>query len=343
MEQLNKYKSMVFSYSTAHFFVDFACAFLMFSSVAKDSTWYLSVLLYNFCAFALQMPFGALADAYNRNSRFALGGIVLIAAAFGLTGLPLAAAVVAGLGNGLFHVGGGIDVLNISQNQSSPLGIFVSPGALGLYLGTIQGKLGNLSFFWPLAFLAFSVLLILLSLRSHKGGYLNNSPFSLQRAPSPYGLIAAIFLFLVVCLRSHVGLTLQFPWKGSGYWGLALISGVVLGKVAGGFAADRFGMLKTSVFSMLGAAFLFLLPNVPMAGVLSIFLFNMSMPITLWVMAKIYPGAKGFTFGLLTFGLFIGYLPQYLSLPVSTAPLSFALMAIVSFLLLYGGIRGAKL
>jgi FSR family fosmidomycin resistance protein-like MFS transporter len=343
MELLSKYKSMIFSYSTAHFFVDFACAFLMFSSVANDSTWYLSVLLYNFCAFALQMPFGALADAYNRNSRFALGGIVLIAAAFGSTGLPLAAAIVAGLGNGLFHVGGGIDVLNISQNKSSPLGIFVSPGALGLYLGTIQGKLGNLSFFWPLVFLAFSALLILLASKLFKGGYPSNSPFSLQRASLSYGLIAAVSLFLVVCLRSYVGLTLQFPWKGRGYWGLTLISSVVLGKVAGGFAADRFGMLKTSVFSMLGAALLFLLPNVPMAGVLSIFLFNMSMPITLWVMAKIYPGAKGFTFGLLTFGLFIGYIPQYLGLPVPTAPLSFALMAVVSLLLLYGGISGAKL
>ena len=48
-------------------------------------------------------------------------------------------------------------------------------------------------------------------------------------------------------------------------------------------------------------------------------LFNMSMPVTLYLLAVNLPGLYGFSFGLLTFGLFLGFLPVYagLVLPVS--------------------------
>ena len=51
------------------------------------------------------------------------------------------------------------------------------------------------------------------------------------------------------------------------------------------------------------------------AGVAALFLFNMTMPVTLWAMVQLLPGAKGFSFGLLTFGLFIGFIPVYLGCP----------------------------
>ncbi len=334
---------MVFSYSTAHFIVDFACAFLMFSSIAETPEWYVCVLLYNFCAFAMQMPLGALADACNKNFLFAAAGCLLVAAAFGFTRLPYAAAVIAGIGNGMFHIGGGVDVLNISEKKSSALGIFVSPGAFGIYFGTILGKAGGLSLPFVLSALLLAVAFIFFSHRAQGGKYPLNAEFSLQSAASAPAIIGAFCLFLVVCLRSHVGLTLQFPWKSSGYWGLALICAVVFGKMAGGFAADRFGLLRTSAFSLGAAAVLFLFPDIPVVGVLSLLLFNMTMPITLWAMAKIFPSAKGFSFGLLTFGLFIGFLPKYLDLGISAAPWVFALLAVLSLTLLYVGIRKVKL
>ncbi|MDR1204719.1 MAG: hypothetical protein LBL26_04455, partial [Peptococcaceae bacterium] len=125
---------MVSVYSAAHFLVDFACAFLMFRAAAGTPDWYLCVLLYNFCAFATQMPLGVLADQWDRNSLFAAIGCVLVGAAFGLRYFPVAAAVTLGVGNGMFHVGAGVDVLNISEEKSGALGVFVSPGAFGIYL-----------------------------------------------------------------------------------------------------------------------------------------------------------------------------------------------------------------
>jgi FSR family fosmidomycin resistance protein-like MFS transporter len=123
-------------YSVTHLFVDMACAYLLFSRIFGSGQWLLCVLIYNFCAFALQMPIGLLADRWNRNAVCAASGCILTAAAYGLGGLPIMAALAAGVGNGMFHVGGGIDVLNLSRKKSGLLGIFVAPGAFGLYIGT---------------------------------------------------------------------------------------------------------------------------------------------------------------------------------------------------------------
>jgi FSR family fosmidomycin resistance protein-like MFS transporter len=52
------------------------------------------------------------------------------------------------------------------------------------------------------------------------------------------------------------------------------------------------------------------------------------------------PGAKGFTFGLLTFALFLGFLPSWLGWPgLLTGPVSYALVALVSLALLWFPLR----
>lgn len=338
---------MIFMYSVAHFLVDFACAFLMFRSIAETQDWHLCVLLYNFCAFAMQMPLGIIADKINRNFLFAIIGCIFVGTAYGLLYFPIAAAVILGLGNGMFHIGGGIDVLNISEKKSGALGVFVSPGAFGIYFGTIAGRENDLSAIPVLLLLLATAGLIFIFYLIQGGTYPKNAEFSLKinnikNADSTNIFISVICLFIVVCLRSYVGLTLNFPWKKStGYWGIALVCAVVLGKTAGGFAADRFGIDRIVLVSLGIAALLFLFPQIPLAGITSVLLFNMTMPITLWAMAKIFPGAKGFSFGLLTFGLFIGFIPVYIG--INAAFWLFTPAAIVSLILLLSGFRKAKI
>ena len=335
---------MVSVYSITHFLVDFACAFLMFGSIAGTRDWYTLVLIYNFCAFAMQMPLGILADRLSRNFLFAAIGCVLVGAAYALWSVPIAAVIAVGIGNGMFHVGGGIDILNISGEKSGALGIFVSPGAFGIYFGTILGKQGGLSAAPVLVALLIAAALIFAVRRAHGGEYPQNAAFSLDGGASPRILIAAVCLFIVVCLRSFVGLTLNFPWKSAGYWGVAAVCAVVLGKTAGGFVSDRLGPVKTACVSLGAAAALFLIPEIPAAGLLSLLLFNMTMPVTLWAMAKAFPGAKGFSFGLLTFGLFLGFLPVHLGVAsASFAPWFFAAAAVLSLALLWLGLRRARL
>ena len=75
----SRFPLMLFTYSIIHFAVDFACVFLLFSDMASAPDWYIYVLLYNFFAFAVQLPLGIVADNVNKNYLFAAAGCVFIA------------------------------------------------------------------------------------------------------------------------------------------------------------------------------------------------------------------------------------------------------------------------
>ncbi|MBQ6823549.1 MAG: hypothetical protein IJP27_02755 [Clostridia bacterium] len=296
----------VFGYAAAHFAVDLCCALLLFRHFTGHPEWMLALLLYNFCAFALQLPFGILADRLNRNHTVAAVGMLLVAVSFLFAKQMPLCVVVAGCGNALFHIGGGIEVLNKSVHKAFRSGLFVAPGALGLFFGTHWGKSGLLLLPAPLL-LALGGLLLLWFGRKKTA----NDPPALPSMP--VGLWA---LFGVVVLRSYLGFCMVFSWNNTFFTALLLAVALVLGKAAGGFLLDRFGYLPTALLSLLPAAVGLLFPDQPILGILGIFCFQMTMPITLWAAAKGCSGAKGFSFGLLTFGLFLGALPALLGAPL---------------------------
>lgn len=322
-------------YSAAHFWVDLSCAFLVFRTMSDAPDLALCLLLYNFCAFALQMPFGLLADRLDRNGVVASAGCLTVALAY-LLPAALPAAVTAGIGNALFHLGGGIDTLNVSEKKAAWLGAFVSPGAVGLYLGTLWGKGSSLTFWLAPAVLLLLAAGILFLCRYTFGSFRSdNAPLELS------GNLKPLFpLFLVVVLRSYMGMNQSFDWKSTGSWALVLTLALALGKTAGGFLMDKTSPRSASALSLGLAAVLYLTSALPLPGTLAVFLFNMTMPITLWAAARVTPGAKGFAFGLLTFGLFLGFLPSWLGWPsLLTGPWSYALCALISLLLLFPALR----
>lgn len=336
------HKPMLTVYSLAHAVVDFSCAFLVYRTMLAAPDLGLCLLLYNFCAFALQMPFGLLADGWNRNGLAAASGCVLVALAY-LPALPaVAASVVAGVGNGLFHVGGGLDVLNDSRKKAAALGIFVSPGAFGLYLGGILGRGGTVMAAIPVVLLAVMAGAILWTVRRTYDGFLSrNDPPELALPQG--GVKLAALLTAVVVLRSYMGFNQTLPWKGEWHWGLIVTLALVLGKASGGFLCDWLGPKKAAALSLGLSAVLYLCSGVPVLGTAAVFLFNMTMPITLWAAARLMPGAKGFAFGLLTFALFLGFLPTWLGWPsILTRPWAMALAAALSAVLLLLGLKGEK-
>lgn len=147
----------------------------------------------------------------------------------------------------------------------------------------------------------------------------------------------ALCCFLVVILRSYIGLSVTFSWKSAGA-GMA-VAAVALGKVSGGFLSARFGCGKVMGISMGLAAVAFLFGEIPVFGLLALLMFNMSMPVTLHLLACRMPRMVGFSFGLLTFGLFLGYLPVYaeLSLPVTGGVLGAAGSVLSAVLLIPWG------
>ena len=328
--------------SAVHALVDLACAALFFSTLSDGNLW-LGMVLYNACAFLCQLPMGILADALNRNLPFAAIGCLLVALGFCLRSVPLLAVIVAGLGNGAFHVGGGIEVLNGSETKAGPLGVFVSPGAIGLYFGRVFSAFFlSVPLLLPAVLLLAGGALLLCGRDSLKNGS-RNAPLSLE-TPKYGGLLLSL-LFLVVALRSFMGTTAAFS-AGTYLSGLPPVwAGFVpvlclaLGKAAGGFLADRMKPIPTAIVSLGLCAVLLFFPLHPAYALVALFLFNMSMPLTLYQSAKLLNGAKGGAFGLLTAALYIGVVPQFLKLPLPSAPWIFGTLAAVSAVLLVIGLR----
>lgn len=307
-------------YSILHFLVDGICAWAMFGRFRGD---YGAILVYNFCAFALQMPLGAVLDRVSR-SKTAAG----LGAALTCLG-ALTHPAVLGLGNALFHVGGGVEVIGEDHRKGlngQALGIFVAPGALGLYLGT-QLAGGSL---WLLVPAAVAMALLLLPLGKRDGTC---------SAPAPTrknGPLLAACCFAVVVLRSHVGMAVGFSWK-TGIFGLLAVLAVVLGKMAGGILAARFGARNVTVVSLGLSAICYAFGDHPAFGLTALFCFNMTMPLTLYALWRRFPEYPGTVFGALTVALFLGFLPTYYGWDI---PIGGVWGSVISLVLLWKAVSG---
>lgn len=319
--------------SLAHFCVDLCSAALFFGRLDQGIDWWLYMVLYNGCAFALQFPMGLLADRLDRDLPFAAAGCALVAGSFFLTGSPLLSALLCGIGNGMFHVGGGLEVLSASD-RAAPLGVFVSPGAVGLYLGTVWASF-LMGWVWTLpALMGLMGLLILLPGKGKGSPISHNAPLSLALPKG--GMLPLLCLFLVVALRSRL--------SGDAFSaGLQDVPGVLpvlclaSGKAAGGFLGDGLGLRRTAALSLGAAAILLLFPA-DWTSLLGMFLFNMTMPLTLLAAARLLPGAKGCAFGLLTLALFVGMMPRFLDITQALPGLFGAAQVLLSLGLLWAGL-----
>ena len=299
-------------YAPVHFFVDGICAWAMLGRLDAD---FGGILLYNFCAFAMQLPLGAVLDRLSDRRwplRFAaLGCGLTVVGAF-------CHPAVLGMGNALFHVGGGVDVIR-DGGKCENLGIFVAPGAMGLYLGgLLAGKIP-----WLLLPAGAAMALLLCLVRS---------PGEISTAPSqkPPVFLAAC-CFAVVVLRSFVGFQVVFPWK-SGALALAAVGAVVLGKMAGGVLAARFGGRTVTAVSLTAAAVCYGLGSIPAFGLLALLCFNMTMPLTLYALWRRFPAYPGSVFGSLTLALFLGFVPTYFGIDI---PIGGVLGSLLSLVLLW--------
>lgn len=309
---------MTAPYSILHFLVDGVCAFAMFGHFSFREKWYLNVLLYNFCAFALQMPLGVVLDVLNRRGSqqkyepaFAFATVGLILTFLGAVTHP----VILGLGNALFHLGGGVGTICEDEEngwQGRGLGVFVAPGAMGLYLGTQLAKGGILMKLPQLMLIGVVVVFCLVWCHRKRTKQEKTTLEAVVPAMEKAEIGLLLGCLAVVILRSYIGLAVGFPWKNTLLASTVAVLAVVLGKVAGGFAAAGCGIRRTMVVSLLLSALCYIFSGNMVAGVPALFLFNMTMPITLYLLVQKLKGFAGFSFGVLTFGLFLGFLPIYL-------------------------------
>lgn len=332
-------------YTLLHCLVDFCCIYYMSQIVVPLSFDFgigqclLYVVLYNFIAFAGQLPVGILGDFIQRNHYMVATGLICLAFVyigtfFGLSLFP--AVLFLGIGNACFHVGGGREAMEYRENACQPVGIFVATGAFGVFGGKwISGQ--SIDWILPMTIIlviALAVQTVLCFMLAEKKQLRQYVSFK----PNHGGLsiLLAVCCILVVVLRSFAGTVFKFSWS-IGWIALLMTVGIVLGKAVGGILADHFGIRPTVLVSLTLSALFFLGANtVPIMGLLAVFLFNMTMPITLSLLGMHFPKAKGTMFGALTFAIFIGLIPSYFcNIMQYSKTWIYVALSIASLLLLY--------
>lgn len=218
---------MTVLYSVLHMLIDGVCAIAMLGWFNLGEQGYLNMLLYNFCAFALQMPLGAMLDLWNAGNRTAgstdgkAGMDIPLCYAVVGTALTLIGAfthpVILGLGNALFHLGGGVDVIREDQRRGKrgkDLGVFVAPGALGLFLGGLLAKESGAQYAVLFCGIVMTGLLLWLGRKKRndsdvKTVYITEEKTVVHREER----IVIFGCLAVVILRSYVGMAVALPWK----------------------------------------------------------------------------------------------------------------------------------
>ena len=311
--------------SVLHLLVDGLCVCCLYLMASSDD-WYSPsssalhlvgiFLTYNILAFLTQPLTGLWADRMERRHWLLLASVLLLTMAvlatsivisYGLTAMGvMVVAILLGVGNSLFHVWGGKQVAVMTGNDMRTLGAFVSTGAFGLSLGIVF-------FSWPLLYAALLAICLLSTTYVHldlKASIAKAVDNPAERQFSKIFIwVSLLVLMLVVMLRSLVGETFTGEIQKSS--GLVLLIGFLsmLGKMAGGWLARQWGIVRMLVLVVLLVAVCLVLRGQGMVILLvGLFAVNCTMPITLYLANVVLPKREGLAFGLLAAALIPGYL-----------------------------------
>ena len=288
-----------------------------------------AVILYNTCAFTTQCVVGMLPDSIGHGKELVLVSAVVIAFGVFLPVPIMIKAIVVGLGNSLFHVSGGYITLKESRSMG-PLGVFVAPGAIGLFIGTV----------FPAVRLPFTAALVVMTeliilacgteddeddydpaygddfesdakcVNTGEQGFDRSRAGTATRAiPDGEKILLAGMLLIAVAARAVGGSAVTYPWKIGIAAGAMLVFAVFLGKALGGVIADRVGIRPAAVVSVAAASVLLVFfSGMMVPSLIGQFALNISMPITLYLIYQLFPDRPGFAFGLAASALWPGTL-----------------------------------
>lgn len=284
-------KRVLTANSIAHLLVDAVCASVVVSAATPAL---LTVfILYNTFAFSTQCVLGLLTDRVGHCGLLAPGACIWVALCGFLPVPPSAGAVLIGLGNSLFHVSAGSRVLESSAGKAAPLGLFVAPGALGVFAGKA----------FPALRIGLCILLILcavwLQIENRVVAPRPDDRFHGEAQPREI-LPVALLLLLAVMTRA-IGGAVSSDSSGSLLFrqSLLVVFCVFAGKSLGGLISDRVGIRRMTAVSVPLAAILILLSGRSLAACAAgQFLLNLSMPVTLFLVYRCLPKSPGFAFGL---------------------------------------------
>jgi FSR family fosmidomycin resistance protein-like MFS transporter len=234
-------------------------------------------LAYNLLAFGGQLVVAKIIETHffpKRNLLISVG--LLIPALLILQISPAIAIFLSGVASALFHVTGGLEASR-EDNKSFGIGIFASPGILGLITG---GFLAYIHFDFMLIGISLCAVYALLLWRFYKAE--DNAVVSKKHTAEieRHDVIMCILL-LVISLRSFVWDVMQMIEQNNYGWLLIIAVAAMCGKIFGGFLADKIGHRKYSIIALLIAMpLLTLLKKNIFAMCAGVFLLQSTIPAT---------------------------------------------------------------
>jgi hypothetical protein len=132
--------------------------------------------------------------------------------------------------------------------------------------------------------------------------------------PRPRGaapLLVALLL-LTIAVRSFVGMSAFHACPKSTALSFSIAGAAFAGKTAGGLLADRFGWARAGVGALLISAPLLAFGSpIPALMVVGMFLFQITMPVTVAALLYVFPRRPAFVFGLSCVALVAGALATF--------------------------------
>lgn len=317
-----------------HMLVDFLCIYsiMMSTTIIQENT--LSIIvLYNIIAFATQILFGYMLDRRKNKHAGELGVYIVVMGAllyqYKITSIPMNYLLVTiiGLGNSLFHVGTGINVIKSANGKLADLGIFISSGTIGVLLGRICVNLDFNRFLITIIVTLVISSLYTWILRKNVDIEIEITYCNIHNIKHKEYIIVWV-TFISIIARSLTG-WISPEININNLWLIAPIL-VFIGKTIGGLIADRLGIRDTAILVMVLAIVTNLMSLVysPFA-LIGIVCNNMLMSITLGIMVSVIEQYPGFSFGLTTLALLIGTLPVFKVKNITSTLLSTIIYIIV--------------
>jgi predicted MFS family arabinose efflux permease len=223
-----------------------------------------------------------------------------------------AVAALLGIGNSLFHVWGGKQVVLQVGNDIRALGVFVSTGAFGLAVAMVFCS-------WTLLYIFLLAIIILATAyvmtdKSESHEHIQSKKLPTTSAhrstlnPQRISFVIAIAAF--VMFRSYLGK--EFSLGAANTDAMILLVGFVtmLGKMAGGWISRWMGVVKalTMILIVVLVCMLTQRYSPVLPALAGLFMINCTMPITLYLANSVLPEREGLAFGILAAALMPGYL-----------------------------------
>lgn len=329
-------KEALFTETLTHFAVDLTCFFLLAGpfarTVATTSAVSVGYLIFFLLSFGLRPFLGLMTDEFPRMHSQAIGCLLVGVSCLFPPSWAWISLLPAAVGSALFHTGAGGESLAFARGYFLRSGTIFSTGVFGAALGTALAQTSTPLWIGSIVMTVLSFGCFLFAearkyprrIRSFRNGVIRTLP--------PYWIL--LFTLFPVLSASLTGALLPKTSLEEG-WGVVCALSCMLGRFAGGFAADRFGPRKTSVVSFaLALPLLTVFTHVPWVYCLGLGVLSAPFSVCLGTATAALPTRPHFVFGLCSVGILLGTGPGFfIQTATDTARLVSALLLILSALL----------